>query len=421
MAKDKNRNLDLEYNNWLKTEEITPSIGTDELYEIVSKELAFLRSLTVEEYTLLRKWREIHRDYPGEVGIENDVLSSFFGGDANTKRKKEYPELQKLKSRLWMPESPDDYMKLEPVMVLTNDKNVNIWNTVRTFTSTMLNNSNIGRNMFYLIIDNVTGKYLGVICISSDFMDLTPRDKFIGWSRQIKTNQHMINHTAIGSTIVPTQPLGYSYVGGKLLALLTISDIVEKDWKEKYGDVLAGVTTTSLYGSFSQYQNLKYWNKRGHSAGSVRYEPAKPILAKMLEWMKSNHTRKYWEYYVATLPSGMPLLRDHRQRSMMFIYGKLGFKKEEIASAHQRGIYFCHLYNNTCEFLRKEITEDKLVKRFDNKVYSLVNIWKEQYAGKRVKSLLEQNRYSKETLWYSDIIYKNWEQCQETYTKQVGR
>lgn len=415
------RNLDLEYQNWLLTEKIEPCIDTKDLKELVSNELAFLRSLTVEEYTLLRKWREIHREYPAEIGVENDVMAAFFGGDSNVKRIKMYPELDKFKKNIWMPESPEDYRLLEPTMVLTNEKTVNVWNTIRTFTSTMLNNSNIGRNMFFLVVDGRTNKYLGVICVSSDFMDLTPRDNFIGWSRDIKTDQHMINHTAIGSTIVPIQPLGYSFVGGKLLALLTISDIVEKTWKEKYGDVLAGVTTTSLYGSFSQYQNLKYWNKRGHSAGSVRYEPDKKILNKMLEWMKTNYTRKYWEYYVATNPAGMPLLRDHRQRSMMFIYGKLGLKKDEIASAHQRGIYFCHLYNNSCEFLRKEITEDKLIKRFDNRVEVLSNLWKEQYASKRVKSLLEQDRYSKETLFYDSIIYMSWEETREKYIKQVGR
>jgi hypothetical protein len=37
----------------------------------------------------------------------------------------------------------------------------------------MKNNSNIGRNLFYILTDEVTGKYLGVICISSDFLDLT--------------------------------------------------------------------------------------------------------------------------------------------------------------------------------------------------------------------------------------------------------
>ena len=49
-------------------------------------------------------------------------------------------------------------------------------------------------------------KYLGVTCMSSDFLDLTPRDEYIGWDRVAKT-QKMINHTCIGSTIVPIQPL----------------------------------------------------------------------------------------------------------------------------------------------------------------------------------------------------------------------
>ena len=42
--------------------------------------------------------------------------------------------------------------------------------------------------------------------MSSDFLDLTPRDNYIGWERVAKT-QRMINHTCIGSTIVPIQPL----------------------------------------------------------------------------------------------------------------------------------------------------------------------------------------------------------------------
>ena len=51
----------------------------------------------------------------------------------------------------------------------------------------MKNNSNIGRQLFFIVKDNITGKYLGVICISGDFMDLGPRDKAIGWERNAKT------------------------------------------------------------------------------------------------------------------------------------------------------------------------------------------------------------------------------------------
>ena len=77
----------------------------------------------------------------------------------------------------------------------------------------------------------------------------------------------MINHTCIGSTIVPIQPLGYNLVGGKLLALLCLSDdTVEKTWEHQYKDKLVGVTTTSLYGKtkvipLSQYDRLKTGRK----------------------------------------------------------------------------------------------------------------------------------------------------------------
>ena len=132
-------------------------------------------------------------------------------------------------------------------MILTN---YNDWlkeqfTAVRTFCHTQRNNNNIGRNMFYLVRDKSTGKYLGVIVITGDFLDLAPRDNFIGWTRQ-QRNEGRLKHTCIGSTILPTQPLGYNYVGGKLLALLCLSDEVQNEWKRRYGQTLVGVTTTSF-------------------------------------------------------------------------------------------------------------------------------------------------------------------------------
>jgi hypothetical protein len=38
--------------------------------------------------------------------------------------------------------------------------------------------------------------------------------------------QGMLKYTAVGSSIVPLQPFGYNFVGGKLIALLTISEPV---------------------------------------------------------------------------------------------------------------------------------------------------------------------------------------------------
>jgi hypothetical protein len=395
-------------------------IDAEKLVEVLTKDLTYASGMDVKEYTLYQKWCEIKERYP----VEN--VSTLWGQDVQMI----YPEQEKLikqvKSNFWMPKDLDDYANLKPVMKLHNGELAETWNAIRTFTSTMKNNSNIGRNLFYTIEDEITGKYLGVICISSDFLDLTPRDNAIGWSRDIKTSQGMINHTAIGSTIVPLQPLGYNYMGGKLLALLCLADTVQNDWKERYGDVLVGVTTTSLYGNtksngLSQYDGLEHWNKMGFSSGSVAFEPSRATKKMIFSWIKENHTRKYFEWWEAKNKQGLPLKRDHKNRSLHFAYPKLGIPKELTRTEHQRGIYFSPLYDNTSEYLRKEIGDDKLVKSFDTSLEALTNIWKTKYAKGRISMLKKKNTVSYEALFYDDLIKMSWEETKAKYLTQVGR
>jgi hypothetical protein len=395
-------------------------IDQEKLVDVLTKDLTYASGMDVKEYTLYQKWCEIKERYP----VEN--VSTLWGQDVQMV----YPEQEKLinqvKSNFWMPKEPDDYANLKPVMKLHNGELAETWNAIRTFTSTMKNNSNIGRNLFYTIEDEITGKYLGVLCISSDFLDLTPRDNAIGWSRDIKTSQGMINHTAIGSTIVPLQPLGYNYMGGKLLALLCLADTVQNDWKERYGDVLVGVTTTSLYGNtksngLSQYDGLEHWNKMGFSSGSVAFEPSRATKKMIFNWLKENHTKKYFEWWEAKNKQGLPLKRDHKNRSLHFAYPKLGIAKELTRTEHQRGIYFSPLYDNTSEYLRKEIGDDKLVKSFDTSLEALTNIWKTKYAKGRISMLKKKNTVSYEALFYDDLIKMSWEETKAKYLTQVGR
>ena len=411
------KSVELQWDAFQETFEEPEALTNDELKAVVIEDLTNVSKMSVEEYTLYQKWMEIHNKYPL---VENGLFGAELNGDDEL-------EIRSAKDNIWIPEDPMDYQKLKPVLIYTNKSELaEKWNTVRTFTSTMKNNSNIGRNLNYIVQDEVTGKYLGVICISSDFLDLTPRDNYIGWSRDVKTSQGMINHTAIGSTIVPLQPLGYNYTGGKLLALLCLCDKVQQDWKEQYGDTLIGVTTTSLYGKskasgLSQYDRLQHWKKMDYTSGSVSYETTRPTTTLMINWLKKNHTRKYFEWFVAKNLDGMPYKRDHKNRSNTFIYSQLDVPKELIRSEHRRGIYFSPLYTNTNEFLRKEISEKELAKAFDTSYDALVGLWKDKYAGKRIRSLVEQDRVSKETLFYDDLVYMDWEETKAKYLPQVGR
>lgn len=414
--------VDKQWQDWQEKNPVDKFEHIDEehMKEVLIKDLTYASQMDVREYTLYQKWCEVKERYPVQ-----DV-STLWGSEVQMVDPDQKKLVDKVKANFWVPQSPDDYENLKPKMVLSNGPDAETWNAVRTFSSTMKNNSNIGRNLFYILTDEVTGKYLGVICISSDFLDLTPRDNAIGWSRDVKTQQHMINHTAIGSTIVPLQPLGFNYMGGKLLALMCLSDTVQKDWKRQYGDTLVGVTTTSLYGKtkaggLSQYDGLEHWNPMGFSSGSVAFEPSRATKKIVFDWIKENHTRKYFEWWEAKNQQGLPLKRDHKNRSLNFAYSKLQIPKELIRTEHQRGIYFSPLYENTNEFLRKEIGDDKLVKLFDTSEETLANIWKTKYAKGRIRQLQKKNTVSYESLFYDDLIYLSWEDTKAKYLPQVGR
>ena len=425
---------------WQKWQEANPpesfvQVDEQELREQTIKDLTFVSQMDVKEYTLYQKWCEIQQKYPTELN------NTLFGEERQLIDPSQQILVDEVKSNIWMPNGAEDYENLEPMLIYTDDsgkfekqgidgtvveekiKRSDLperWNTARNFISTMKNNSNIGRNLNFLVADKKTGKYLGVICISSDFLDLTPRDNAIGWPRDLKTQGGMINHTAIGSTIVPFQPLGYNYVGGKLLALLCLSDEVQRLWKKQYGDTLVGVTTTSLYGKtkaggLSQYDNLDHWQPMGFTSGSVSFEPERETRYRIREWLKANHTRKYFEWYVAKKPSGQPHKRDHKNRSLAFTYSKMNVPKELIRTEHARGIYFSPLYTNSYEFLRGEIKETELVKSFDTSYESLVKIWKEKHARGRIGFLKKKDKVSSEVLFYDDLIYLTWEETKAKY------
>jgi len=420
---DPKDDVETQWQKWRDSGLMFEDIDESMLRERVIQELTYVSKMDVKEYTLYQKWCEVQERYP------SIIVNDLWEGEKRVLEDEEQRRaIEEIKRNFWLPETPESYEALQPELLYTNkDKELpELWNCIRTFSSTMKNNSNIGRNLNFIVRDRVTKKYLGVICISSDFLDLTPRDKYIGWSKELKTQGGMINHTAIGSTIVPLQPLGFNYVGGKLLALLCLSDPIQEMWEKLYGDKLVSVSTTSLYGKtkadgLSQYDNLDYWQKMGFTSGSVSYEPNNDTRYMIREWLKTNHTRRYFEWYIAKKPSGQPHKRDHKNRSLTFTYSKLSVPKELVKSDHARGIYWCPLYAESVEFLRGEHDGKNMKKCFDSSVENLSNLWKEKHAKPRIKQLVKKSRVSSESLFYDNLAIMTWQETKDKYLPQVGR
>ena len=120
------------------------------------------------------------------------------------------------------------------------------------------NESNIpGRELRWMVFEKNSGKTLGFIRFGSPTINSKPRNLWLGQP----ANLSLFNrHAAMGFVIVPSQPFGYNYLGGKLLALMCISHFARETLNEVFEKDIALFETTSLYGSTtsaSQYDGLK--------------------------------------------------------------------------------------------------------------------------------------------------------------------
>lgn len=368
----------------------------NEIKKLITDDLKKMSSMPVEEYTLYRKWEEINE----QEWTKSDLQ-----------------KIWEIKNSLWFPDDVDEYLKLEPqVIPVDNDRNSVTWNILRKFTHSAHWNQSPGRFGRFLIRDKKTMTYLGLISIGSDFISLGGRDDYIGWTMKERMDKHMLNHTCMGSTISPTQPLGYNYTGGKLIALLTISNVIENFWNEKYKENLVGISTTSLYGGLSQYNRLKYWHKCSSTEGKIPIEPSEKTYDIAKEWVKQEYPNEYSKMTTHTKEGA--IVSHTKPRILNFIYKQLSIKT--IENSFSRGVYFCPLYDNFKEFLscKSKKMGNKL---FDNSVESLTNLWKERYAKNRISNLTSSNKIQFTKLFYDNIIGMEWEDVKKKFLNDVGR
>ena len=177
-------------------------------------------------------------------------------------------ELSKVKGLLPSHEELVEFFSLKDAdkkFIITDDKSdkeldSRMWNTVKTCIHSQENETGPGRNLNGFVgFENKKGyRLLGVFSLHSDSHTLGVRDNHIGWTtEQNKRHRERIVNM---NTCCPTQPFGFNYLGGKLLALLCCSHEAREQLNSKYGSDICLFETTSLYGttkSSSQYDGLK--------------------------------------------------------------------------------------------------------------------------------------------------------------------
>lgn len=137
------------------------------------------------------------------------------------------------------------------------------WDIYLSMISSHTNMTSIpGRNFRLAVLEKNTKKWVGFIRLGSPVINMKPRNEMLGGVfTQTKESAESFNKTSImGFAIVPAQPFGYNYLGGKLLAAICCSHWIRESLNKKYDMNTCLFETTSLYGtskSSSQYDGMK--------------------------------------------------------------------------------------------------------------------------------------------------------------------
>ena len=276
------------------------------------------------------------------------------------------------------------------------------------------NESNIpGRELRWMVFEKNTQTCLGFIRFGSPTINSKPRNIWLGKSPNLSIFNR---HASMGFVIVPSQPFGYNYLGGKLLALLCCSHYARETLNVVFEKDIALFETTSLYGSTtdaSQYDGLKpFMRYKGLTESKFL-----PLLHE--EAFHRLHDRfTMWNNNQPLTDKKASSKKMKRQTKMISItrnslkeYGmdeKLDQFNSVIETAlsltQKKRTYFCEYgYSNVKEVILGE--QEELVRGPNWDKFYLENIiaWWKKKATKRYEKLKREERFrTKVELWTDD-------------------
>jgi hypothetical protein len=260
--------------------------------------------------------------------------------------------------------------------------------SVQSITSVPIENQ-IGRRLNILVKENKTDKWLGFIRVCSPIASIAPRNQLMGYKVSLsEVNQNIY----CGSIIVPVQPFGYNYLGGKLMALISTSNEVRDMYNKKYNTDIKLFETTSLYGDLkqsSQYDGLKPYMKRfDKTTSDVLLYPTDEFYFPFRNLLRKYYGEEKWGGSIATNKSG--------PKQKEFVKGI------QILTNHIK-LYYPEMVNDMIDLKSKMKIKSKKNYYYSNFGYdleTLINVWKKK-SHSRWSKLKTENRLKKDIEIYT--------------------
>tara|TARA_Y100000361_G_scaffold132243_1_gene129577 strand:+ start:3794 stop:4921 length:1128 start_codon:yes stop_codon:yes gene_type:complete len=267
-------------------------------------------------------------------------------------------------------------------------------------SSQVIEMSNPGRKVIFIVREKNTGKIVGFGRMGSPMMNIKPRNTYFGEVLSAEEMPVFNKHALMGMIIIPVQPFGYNYLGGKLLALMCISHELREVVNQKYDMDMCHFETTSLYGStksMSQYDGLKPFIK-GQGLTESNFAPL----------MNDEYFRDLEKWFVdknggeAIVWPGASSRKMKAQAKMVGIIKKslkdnTHFKQvmKDAESLQERKRYYISTmgFSNVKEVITGKETELKKAENYDRfSMDNLVAYWKKK-ASNRYENLKQDGRF----------------------------
>jgi hypothetical protein len=300
------------------------------------------------------------------------------------------------------------------------------YNNLLQVVSSHNNESNIpGRELRWMVYEKNTQKVLGFIRFGSPTINSKPRNLWLADGKKdekgnlisISPDLSIFNrHAAMGFVIVPSQPFGYNYLGGKLLALLCCSHFARETLNDVFEKDIALFETTSLYGSTtdaSQYDGLKpFMRYKGlteskflpllHDQVFHRLHDRFTILNNNQPLTDNKASSKKMKRQTKMISIIRNSLKEYDQTEKLEYFNTV--IDAAFALTQKKRTYFCEYgYSNVREVILGE--QNELIRGPNWDKFYLENIisWWKKKAAKRYEKLKEEGRFrTKVELWTDD-------------------
>jgi hypothetical protein len=224
----------------------------------------------------------------------------------------------------------------------------------------------------------------------------------------------------MGFIIVPAQPFGFNYLGGKLLALLCTSHEFREMFNKKYNMDTCLFETTSLYGSIkqaSQYDGLKpFIRYTGDTLSNFVLSFSDDFWDETMEWFyeKNGGAPLFGREGVASYKMKMQnkmnsiiskSLKEHDSDYYSVFCDALKLNKE--ITTKKRFYISTYGYENSKEVILGK--QDKLIpgQNFDKHYMDNIISWWKRKATSRYDNLVAEGRLRRDLeVWNADSIGK---------------